>query len=174
MTPSQIQEWSQLQSRFISTMPDDVSNGFIGIFGLNNLGNTCFFNSILQNLAETRPLIRAMTASKTSDAIEFLQQQQQNKDQREAQSKNKNKGRNNEDSHSHSNHNRNSRGNPRGNRRYNAYSKKQDQDRAMDKKLRGRLLTEFHRVISSARSVVVGSSKASVVPSGLLNAVVAR
>merc|ERR1712087_88109 len=47
------------------------------------------------------------------------------------------------------------------------------QQEAMEKKMRGRLLTEFDHVIASAKEVA-GSGKATVVPSGLLSACAAR
>lgn len=153
---------TKLDPDFITTMTNDRDNGYIGIFGLPNLGNTCFFNSILQNLSETRPLIQALTAS--SDVIKYDERQIRIKDQKDARQKSQNKN--------YQNSNRNNRNNNR-NSRYNSYNKKQQQPNEMDKKLRGRLLTEFHRVISDAYSAV-SRNKGSVVPSGLLSAVVAR
>ena len=151
LSTESLTNWCKLNANYISTLPDDASNGFIGVFGLSNLGNTCFFNSILQNLSESRPLIQALTAS--SEKLQFDARQFQIKNEREAkqqQQKQQQRG-------------KRSRNN-------NKNNKKQS---AMDKKLRGRLLTEFHRVITEAKSVA-NTNRNIVVPSGLLNAVVAR
>eukprot|EP01083_Nonionella_stella_P041299 111980_1 len=144
-----LEKWMQIDEDCVENMSNDKENGYIGIFGLQNLGNTCFFNSIIQNLSETRPLIRGLTAC--NDVIEFTARRIQMKDEKEEKS------------------NTNNRGNKK---RRNRYKTK---DKSKDTKLRGRLLTEFHGLIADAHAAVASNkSRGCVVPSGLLNAVIAR
>lgn len=48
--------------------PNSALSSFAGVKGLNNLGNTCFYNSIVQNLVQTIPLRERFVARRDGSA----------------------------------------------------------------------------------------------------------
>ncbi len=168
------EKWSQFDESRTITMKSSIEEGYIGTVGLNNLGNTCYFNSVVQCLLETRPLILSFLKAETKGHMSLSRIRNEKKDKKEEkENETKEKEEASKWSHPPQGRKRGGKNNNKNRNRNNARNRRNNTRNAnANKKLKGRLMTTFDDLVQT----IFGrkGSGGSVSPGALRAAVVAR